>query len=125
MIHTLVATLGGLINRRLFHLPISRAVQLTDTGIQAINRMLETCKKDGGVLLIQPEHLLSFKLIGLERSTDSTQGGGLTKGILNAYREFKHGARDIVDESDENFNVKFELIYTIGTQRPVDISPDR
>jgi len=52
MMHTLIATLGGLINRRVFHLPISRAVQLTDNGVQVVKRMLETCKKEGAVLLV-------------------------------------------------------------------------
>lgn len=30
-----------------------------------------------------------------------------------------------MDESDENFSVKFELIYTMGMQRPVEFGPDR
>lgn len=34
-------------------------------------------------------------------------------------------SRDIVDESDENFSVKFELIYTMGSRQPVEISPER
>ncbi len=61
--HTLIATLGGLINRRVFYLPISRAVYITSSGTQVVQRMLETCKKEGGVLLVQPEHLLSFKFM--------------------------------------------------------------
>ena len=127
IMHTLIATLGGLINRRVFHLPISRAVQLTDNGVQVVKRMLETCKKEGAVLLVQPEHLLSFKLMGLERSwSDGTHPGQLELGrqILATYRKFENDARDIVDESDENFSVKFELIYTMGTPQPVRMSPD-
>jgi hypothetical protein len=34
-------------------------------------------------------------------------------------------ARDIVDESDENFSVKFELMYTMALQRPIEMSPER
>jgi hypothetical protein len=34
-------------------------------------------------------------------------------------------ARDIVDESDENFSPRFELIYTMGAQRPIEASPGR
>ncbi|KAL3446142.1 hypothetical protein BJX65DRAFT_296583 [Aspergillus insuetus] len=49
-----------------------------------------------------PEHLLSFQLMELELALD-----------------------DVVDESDENFNVKFELIYTLGQQRSIEHSPDR
>lgn len=33
--------------------------------------------------------------------------------------------RDLVDESDENFSVRFELIYTMGMQRLIEYSPDR
>jgi hypothetical protein len=126
MMHTLIATLGDLINRRVFYLPLSRAVRLTSSGIQVVQRMLETCKKEGGVLLVQPEHLLSFKLMGLERTwTPDTEAYNLGKQILSTYREFEDVSRDIVDESDENFSVKFELIYTMGSQQPIDMSPDR
>ena len=36
-----------------------------------------------------------------------------------------NSTRDIVDESDENFSVKFELVYTMGTQGPIEFSPER
>ncbi|KAL2132090.1 hypothetical protein VTI74DRAFT_4243 [Chaetomium olivicolor] len=126
MMHTLIATLGGLINRRVFYLPISRVIRLSQADVHVVKRMLEACRKEGGVLLVQPEHLLSFKLMGLE----SIWAGGesaqsLGQQILSTYRQFEAESRDIVDESDENFSVKFELIYTMGTQRPIDMSPDR
>jgi hypothetical protein len=126
MMHTLIATLGGLINRQIFYLPISRALQLTSLDVNVITRMLETCKKQGGVLLVQPEHLLSFKLMGLESTlAEGTGGENLGKQIVRTYRSLESMSRDIVDESDENFGVKFELIYTMGTQQPVDMSPER
>ena len=123
MMHTLIGTLGGLINRRVFYLPISRALQLSREDIRTVKGMLETCRKERGVLLVQPEHLLSFKLMGLESIHAGT--GELGQEILSTYREFEDLSRDIVDESDENFSVKFELIYTIGSQQPIDMSPDR
>ncbi|KAI8168225.1 hypothetical protein K4K49_009930 [Colletotrichum sp. SAR 10_70] len=42
-----------------------------------------------------------------------------TKDLLD-----KH-SRIIVDESDENFSVKFELVYTMGIQQSIEHSPDR
>ncbi|GAB1318054.1 ubiquitinyl hydrolase 1 [Madurella fahalii] len=126
MMHTLVGALGGLINRRIFHLPISRAVRLSDDGVQAVQRMLDTCKKEGGILLVHPEHLLSFKLMALESIwTEGATANSVGKKILDTYRQFEADSRDIVDESDENFSVKFELMYTMGRQQPVDMSPDR
>ena len=34
-------------------------------------------------------------------------------------------SRDIIDEVDENLSVKFELIYTMGAQEPIDFAPER
>ncbi|KAL2186630.1 hypothetical protein L209DRAFT_711026 [Thermothelomyces heterothallicus CBS 203.75] len=123
MQHSLIGTLGGLINRRVFYLPFSRALQIQSDGLVVIRRMLETCRKERGVLLVQPEHLLSFKLMGLE--SIYAQPGSIGQEILQTYREFEAVSRDIVDESDENFSVKFELIYTMGAQQPIDMSPER
>ncbi|KAJ4147181.1 hypothetical protein LMH87_001721 [Akanthomyces muscarius] len=38
---------------------------------------------------------------------------------------FDDSSRDIVDESDENFSVKFELTYTLGKQQALEHSPYR
>lgn len=68
------------------------------------------------MLLVQPEHLLSFKLMGIEKSwigenmTESTLG----RKIIRLHQDFESVSRDIVDESGENFSVKFELTYTMG-----------
>ncbi|KAK3305905.1 uncharacterized protein B0T15DRAFT_556437 [Chaetomium strumarium] len=126
MMHTLIATLGGLINRRVFHLPISRGSRLGSADVEAVQRMLDTCREEGGVLLVQPEHLLSFKLMCLESTwADRSRSERLGKQILDVYRRFEDISRDIVDESDENFSVKNELVYTMGSQQPIDMSPER
>jgi hypothetical protein len=77
----------------------------------------------GGILLVQPEHILSFKLMGLECLITGKDAVG--RSLLNTQKYFDTSTRDIVDESDENFSVKFELIYTMGMQRPVELSPER
>ncbi|KAK4892493.1 hypothetical protein LTR27_008957 [Elasticomyces elasticus] len=50
---------------------------------------------------------------------------GISRSLLGVQDFFDASSRDIVDESDENFSVKFELIYTIGAQGGVDMTPDR
>lgn len=52
----LITKLGGLINRRVVHLPFSRSLQLDAADVRVIGTMMETCMRDGGVLLVQPEH---------------------------------------------------------------------
>ncbi|KAJ4214567.1 hypothetical protein NW757_014721, partial [Fusarium falciforme] len=49
----------------------------------------------------------------------------VAKKMMEVRKFFDTSSRDVVDESDENFSVKFELIYTVGQQRPIDHSPDR
>ncbi|KAG7294014.1 hypothetical protein NEMBOFW57_004075 [Staphylotrichum longicolle] len=127
MMHMLISRLGALIDRRVFYLPISRSIRLSKKDIKTIRVILDTCISERGVLLVQPEHLLSFKLMGIDRSWtgDGDVMNPLGRKITQLYRDFERDSRDIVDESDENFNVKFELIYTIGAQEAVDMGSDR
>ena len=78
---------------------------------------------EGGILLVQPEHILSFQLMCVESMIAGKNDIG--PSLLATQDFFNQFSRDIVDESDENFSVKFELIYTIGTQRQTELSPDR
>ncbi|KAJ4389003.1 hypothetical protein N0V93_006465 [Gnomoniopsis smithogilvyi] len=123
MFHDLVAKLGGLVNRRVFTLPFSRALKLNQLDAQAIYDQCQDCIETGGVMFIQPEHILSLKLMGLEYLITNQEAVGRillrTQSLLDAK------SRDIVDESDENFSVKFELIFTMGSQVPIEFGPQR
>ena len=123
MFQMLVAKLGGLLGRRVYHLPVSRSLKIGEAEADEIERMCLECMSEGGVLLVQPEHILSLKLMCLEcfiagKST-------VARSLLRTLQFFENCSRDLVDESDENFSVKFELIYTMGSQRPVEFSPQR
>ncbi|KAK8131570.1 hypothetical protein PG984_008008 [Apiospora sp. TS-2023a] len=135
MRHMLITKLGGMLNRRIFFLPFSRATSMDESKVEYLQAQLQTYQKEGGILLVQPEELLSFKLMGLEKvgtlespvvdtETDSNM---MTIGhqLLDMQKHLETHSRDIIDESDENFSVKFELVYTIGTQTPTEMSPDR
>lgn len=123
MLEMLVSKLGGLLDRPIFHMPFSRAVKAGSSEMRGVQKLFQSCMEEGGVLLVQPEHILSFKLMGIERKIMGKDDVGSM--ILDSLTFLDANARDIVDESDENFSVKFELIYTIGMQRPIDHSPDR
>ncbi|KAI8631861.1 hypothetical protein F5Y19DRAFT_492813 [Xylariaceae sp. FL1651] len=119
----LVSKLGGLLNRKIFQAPFSRAIKLQEPGAEAIYSLFKECMDSGGILLVQPEHILSFMLMGIESALNSKPD--MSKTLIRTQEFLDTNARDIVDESDENFSVKFELVYTIGLQRPVEHSPDR
>lgn len=123
MFHMLMVTLGGMINRRIFHLPFSRAIRLDEGGALAIAKQCRQCQEAGGIMLLQPEHILSFKLMGLETCISGKEE--VSRCLLQTQHIFDINSRDIVDESDENFSVKFELIYPLGSQRSINFAPNR
>lgn len=77
----------------------------------------------GGMLFVQPEHLLSFELMGIERMlSNQLELGNI---LTDTQRWLDCNSRDILDESDEILSVRFELIYTTALQRASEFSPDR
>ncbi|RDA94782.1 hypothetical protein CP533_4222 [Ophiocordyceps camponoti-saundersi (nom. inval.)] len=126
MLETLAPTVGGLLGRRLYHLPFARAIKLEKDEALAIESICKACREDCGILVVQPEHILSLQLMAILKHTSGNPEDEAVGSILGRTLDFldKHG-RDIIDESDENFSPKFELIYTIGNQRPVEFAPDR
>lgn len=138
MFQMLVQKLGGLVNRRIFYMPFSRAVEMSQEQARAIRLLYEECLQSGGILLIQPEHMLSFKLVGLEwlynstenKKVDQSEGDRAREGetagmLLDTQRWLEENSWDILDESDEIMNVRNELIYTIGGSKHIENHPDR
>ncbi|KAL1895128.1 hypothetical protein Cpir12675_003400 [Ceratocystis pirilliformis] len=122
MLETLLTKLGGLVNRRVFQMPYSRGLITTEAQAQLLLRLLRDCQNVGGVLLVQPEHLLSLKLAGIQAKLSQSPCADtlvVIQDFMNKRSCF------LVDESDENFSVRFELIYTIGNQQPIENSPQR
>ena len=62
----LSSRLGGLINRKLKHVPFSRKSPTDLDTIRAYHQLHFDVQKGRGVLLALPEHLLSFQLSGLQ-----------------------------------------------------------
>ena len=123
MSDTLAVRLGGLLDRPIFHMPFTRKIRLSSAIVKQIQALQEDCKSSKGILIAQPEHILSFKLIGLERLT--VGDFQVASHLLKAQSWLNANARDLLDESDEILDVKFQLIYTLGTQRLMDGQPDR
>ena len=101
-------------NRRIFYLPFSRDIKLDDSKIRTIVTLFKECARVGGVLLCQPEHILSFELMGIH-TLCREEGNSGTQMLLDAQEWLKGTSRDILDESDEVLSVKYQLIYTVGT----------
>jgi hypothetical protein len=128
MFHLLVGRLGALVNRRVFYLPFSRQTNLEGGALQVLQKLLQQCAEQGGVLLAQPEHVLSLKLMTVDTCISSIERRSLSTRAIelaNLQMWLAEHARDILDESDELLSCQYQLIYTSGTQRHLDDAPDR
>ncbi|CAE6415087.1 unnamed protein product [Rhizoctonia solani] len=127
MFDLLVNRLSGLSNRRIYYLPFGRHIRIDSTRAQKLRGLYEECMREGGVLLVQPEHILSFKLMGIDRLISSNNSGDTEIGdtLRDMQDWLKSHTRDILDESDEILHVRYQLVYTVGDQQPLDDHPDR
>ncbi|HEV7737923.1 MAG TPA: DUF3638 and DUF3645 domain-containing protein, partial [Chlamydiales bacterium] len=120
MFNLLKQRISRLANRRIFFLPFRRDLHLSADGVHQISAALQHCMKDGGLVLCQPEHILSFKLMGYYKlCTDTSEA----KHWIKMQNWLDMFTRDILDESDELLSVKYQLTYTVGAQIP--LSSDR
>lgn len=123
MRHLLIQKLGGLLGRRLHYMPVSRSMQMDSSKAQSVREMYEDCMRTGGILLVQSEHINSFEMMVAEQTIFGE--AVLARTLKETSRWVQENSRDILDESDEILSVRFELVYTMGTQRAVDLSPER
>lgn len=133
MFELLTQRLGGLCNRRIYYIPFSRKTPVGNEDIGLIRRLYQQCMALGGVLVAQPEHILSLKLMAVDRaiSVSPWTSAGFSGGIQNAQalQEVQtwlaDHSRDILDESDEILHTRYQLIYTVGHHEPIENHPDR
>lgn len=115
--------LGGLLGREVRHVPFSRKTS-TDSGtIEAFYKIHREVLKSSGVMMALPEHILSFKLSGLQRLSDTriSEAGQMIK--IQSW--MKRVSRDVLDECDFTLAVRTQLIYPSGSQTTVDGYPHR
>ncbi|KAL8832894.1 MAG: hypothetical protein Q9170_004696, partial [Blastenia crenularia] len=119
----LSSRLGGLINRKIKHVPFSRKSPTNLESIKAYHELHLDTRNSRGVLLALPEHLLSFQLSGLQKLSNGHVSESTYMIKLQAW--FARLARDILDECDHMLAVKTQLIYPSGSQSAVDGHPNR
>ena len=128
MFQLLVSRLSGLTNRPIFYLPFSRGLRISSSLIKTISDLYRRCVTEGGVLVVQPEHILSQKLMHIDTllSSNGVQGKASIARELGDLQDWVASvSRDVLDESDEILHVRYQLVYTSGKQMPVDDHPNR
>ena len=115
--------LGGIVGREIRHVPFSRRTNTDPQTLQLYRDLHQETVESRGVLLVAPEHLLSYKLSGLQHLASSNLGTARKMLEFQAY--LNSICRDILDESDVSLAVKTQLIYPSGKQTSVDGHPHR
>ncbi|CAL8123847.1 unnamed protein product [Orchesella dallaii] len=110
--------IGGLINRRLYTFPSRRDMSIDLICAENLMEAYEECLSFKGVVLTLPEYRLSFRLLAYDKILKGEIELG-TK-LLEVENWLRFHSRDILDESDELLNVKYQLVYTTGEQMPID-----
>ncbi|KAF8132464.1 hypothetical protein EV363DRAFT_108384 [Boletus edulis] len=135
----LVDRLGGLVNRPIYALPFSRALTGGYSRRQFImlHELLSECVQNNGILVVQPEHVLSLKLTTVEKQIQSSVSDDDSSAQLDpsaqvsgdAFLELQRWvqscSRDILDEVDEVLHPRFQQTYTIGHQQQMEGYPGR
>ena len=123
MAQLLQARLGGLLGRAIKHLPFSRRSSTSTDNIRAYMDLHYWTLKHQGSVLALPEHLLSFKLSGLQRlSSGKLEEAAL---MMQGQSWLLRKCRDVLDECDYSLAVKTQLVYPSGAQRMIDGHPHR
>ncbi|KAG2114212.1 uncharacterized protein F5147DRAFT_758921 [Suillus discolor] len=123
MFQLLVERLSGLTQRRIFYIPFSRALDIDSSKVQMYRDLMQECMDTKGILLVQPDHILSFQLMAVERQLPPQSEAA--EDILQTQLWLDDHTRDILDESDEILHVRYQLVYTVGLQRSLQGHPDR
>ena len=120
---TMQARLGGLIGQEIRHIPFSRRTLTTPNMLQLYSELHREALHCCGVILATPEHILSYKLSGLQRLADSRLEEA--KEMVEFQAWLTDTSRDVLDESDFSLAAKTQLIYPSGPQISVDGHPQR
>ncbi|KAG8930354.1 hypothetical protein FRC02_004308 [Tulasnella sp. 418] len=125
MFHLLVHRLGGLANRRVICMPFSRSLQLTDKQIKQIENLHSMCTTMRGVLVMQPEHILSFKLLGLYRKFNDSASETIIPLPSVPVSSTSAGVDKVFQELEfEKFLKKLDLSGTKGAREAIFFEPN-
>ncbi|KAG2357480.1 hypothetical protein BDR07DRAFT_1490680 [Suillus spraguei] len=133
MFQLLAERLSGLAQRRIFYVPFSRALSINSSKVQLYRDLMQECMDAKGILVVQPDHILSFQLMVIDRQLPSQIEAPQTKApptkaaedMLRTQLWLDNHTRDILDESDEILHVRYQLVYTVGFQRSLQGHPER
>ncbi len=109
--------LGGLLGLRVYVIPCRRDYKIEEKDIRELAQTYTECLLARGVVMAMPEHRLSFELKTLELAR---KGSVSASEMLKVLQWGADHFRDVLDEVDELLSVRYQLIYTVGSQVELD-----
>ncbi|KAI1311107.1 hypothetical protein F5Y03DRAFT_391651 [Xylaria venustula] len=120
---TLQSRLGGLVGREVMHIPYSRRTSTTKETLDLYAKLHQTTQRNRGIMLTCADHLLSHKLLGLQKLVDCENS---TANQMTGFQNWLDtNCRDVLDECDFTLSVKTQLNYPSGPEMLVDFHPYR
>ena len=95
---TMQSRLGGLVGREIRHIPFSRQTLTTTDMLQLYSKLHYEILHCCGVILTTPEHILSYKLSGLQQLVDLRLERA--QKMIEFQSWLNDTCRDVLDESD-------------------------
>ncbi|KAH8822111.1 hypothetical protein DL96DRAFT_1748059 [Flagelloscypha sp. PMI_526] len=124
-LHVLRERLSNLGNRPIFFMPFSRDISMTSENVAKIESLFRRCQSAGGILLVQPEHILSLRLTTVSHLCIHGESSPLSHSLLNIQAWLQQHSRLLLDESDELLKVRYQLVYTLGAPHALTGNPRR
>ncbi|KAJ2891475.1 uncharacterized protein MKZ38_000327 [Zalerion maritima] len=115
--------LGGLVGREVRSISFSRQTPTTPTMLRLYSEIHQEVLGLHGLILATPDHILSFKLSGLQKVADSKMDAA--QEMIRIQSWLTNTCRDVLDESDFTLGARTQLIYPSGPQTHVDGHPHR
>jgi hypothetical protein len=119
----MLSRLGGLVGREVCHIPFSRHTPTATHILELYELLHHEIQESRGLILTSHEHVLSFRLSGLQRLADDKPKEAET--MINFQKWLDAHCRDILGESDFTLSPKTQLNYPSGSELAVDGHPFR
>ncbi|XP_075242339.1 uncharacterized protein LOC142337127 isoform X1 [Convolutriloba macropyga] len=119
----LAAKMGGILNLALLQLPFCRDLQLRANDVDKLSEEILALKKRRGFIVSTPEQIMSMKLKTIEMFI--SESSPKIESFRNFSTVYEQNVRSILDESDDILSVKRQLVYTLGSQMPLDGNNER
>ena len=116
---------GGVLDRKLYHIPFSRRCRLDRDTIEGLKTVYQECKDDRGVVIALGEEILSLKLLTQDCQSKPRTNPEAATGLVRLVHWLEKNCCDILDESDEILSPRFQLIYPVGETQLLDDSSER